>query len=616
MGAEKTELEAKAQRQSDYKPGQIRAKGNYRAIRPIGGKYQVAGSVTPGDLVSVNYNVIEERDGLSYVAIKVLEKTGEYSDQMYWIQEYKVAPMSTMPKPMKVADPSSKLKDFIDGGMDAFGLVGKTSGSFDEITMGTKGTFSTEVVGGKLEGVADSQKSDTLKDFEHHATGFDAFSGSVGMATGIFGFAQGLHRFAKGSGLDRLEAALDMLVTGTSTVSGFTKMVSKGIEHKEGTASDGWAMAANVTSTLTSAASAVKDTAMTIIGLVKLTRDRKSSTTKGQQAAKIGVMLLEAVKSGLNLAKSFFIVLDRSIPLSMATSIPALGIVINAASLVISFATAYLASKQKSIMERGELADRTVLVGEFGEDHLDRMLVEDKRGVFGTRRTYRRFHPLLLARLEAHDWSSGNYTARLTSSKTLEITEAQYRMIKRYEFSSKMYEINQKRQVKGNLGAASSLVSLAADVANVTGVGAVVGGAIKAALLSGELLYGGGKFIQQIHRNRAAKSTRQAIQSNLTSSDSLKTFSKGGLSTDKSSSTKNKQYRKHARFVCEMVAHLPDATAMAAADTVPKREDIVAKYDSAEAYIKSTGVDVGLLYAENGQPEQQYKRLVSAISSR
>ncbi len=614
--------------QGRFTPAVIREKGEFfkthRNGRGKNGK-KAAGKVSPGELIEVNYNALGTVDGQRCVAIKRMNSDGNFMRRAVYVHECLVGPMGEGMGDVGEDPEETQRKGwqkFLDRGEEGFGLLGLGTGGTSALKAGVRREhLQSEDEHGNVE-TATPSKTSTLGKYMKSTGVTDSIGGSVGMAKGIFGFAQSVRKMREGGKLDKFENALDLLESGSSTVSSFAWAVRRGVEHQDENGESGkWKHVSLVTGAITSAISSVKNTLLSVISLYKLYKDRDQSTQKGRRGAEIGAKLTSAVQSSLSTARSFLWALEKGVPMSLATSIPVVGVFVNAATAAIAFGTAWLARGRKKEMTTAEGDDKGEVARLLGVDEPtleSDFMVDDKRGVFGKRKKYKRFNPLLLARLAQHDWNDGDYQAKVAGERTRPITQEAYTAIKRYEFSSKMREINQKRQVKGNVKSGTALLSMAGDIASATGVGAVVGGAIKAALLAGTLVYKAGRLEQQRRRNKRGKRVQEAINGQIgeESTTTLEDFKNANNRTDKSTETKKKQYRKHARFVFEMVADLPDAQAMRDAPNGKARLGIKKKYDSAETYIKSTGVDVGLLYGKNGDPKGQYELVVKALESR
>jgi hypothetical protein len=163
--------------------------------------------------------------------------------------------------------------------------------------------------------------------------------------------------------------------------------------------------------------------------------------------------------------------------------------------------------------------------------------------------------------------------------------EQQNQKVQEYEFSDKMSEINQKRQTAGWTDVALDLVNMAADIVNLvvgaTGIGALIGMGMKTATAAYKGVHASSKWIQKTYRN-------------------LK-------QTDRSTANKHIEYVRHARFIFEQWAKLPEPP--------PARQ-----VQELETMTRATGVNYGLWLAlDNDSDENQQKRvemLVEAMKKR
>lgn len=156
-----------------------------------------------------------------------------------------------------------------------------------------------------------------------------------------------------------------------------------------------------------------------------------------------------------------------------------------------------------------------------------------------------------------------------------------------YQLYDKLSEINHKRRTKGYSEVFKDMVKIAGDISTLSGVGALVGAAMKTGVAGVELAHSGAKFVQGHLRNRAQ-------------GDKLDGMSKTD-GVDKSRAMKDKEYRQHV------------GTIFSRMHAAQKKEDVSA---STLAILNATGVNTGKLFSLNGDPDAQFQLLVAALKKR
>ena len=151
-------------------------------------------------------------------------------------------------------------------------------------------------------------------------------------------------------------------------------------------------------------------------------------------------------------------------------------------------------------------------------------------------------------------------------------------ILERYEFISKMAEINQKRQVKSWGSVLDNLITIGGNIAMLTGVGAPAGSAIQIAQGAGKAGIGILKAVQGVSRNVRG--------------------------TSKSSSNKEKQYVNHTKYLFSHIQNLPEFS-----------EETSPQYKEAHKMLKATGVNPNMVYYED-DPSKAFKLVVGAMSTR
>jgi len=458
-------------------------------------------------------------------------------------------------------------------------------------TVETGHDMSTQVnfVGLKLK-----NKKSKLK--ENERTQMAEMEGGGNLAAGFLGMVKGVRSFQKAKGVKKLEGMVDVVSSMSKVGRGVSQVLNSG---DEATTPAGKADA--ILGTIGGSLDSLKKGALAIRDLFKKKKSKK------KPLADLGIESLNIIKTGVVAASSLLAACNKvGASKAVGKFVAPLGIAIDIATAIKQFWLANKAASWEKEMGEGEL----VALGKMedaledtlsGQDvALSDVLVKEKRGVFFFRKRYDRVNPWVLAKLREHDWSEGDCELALGRRQNVSITAAQYRRIQEYEFASKMYEINRTRKVKGRASAVKSLVKA---TAKAVGIGApVVGIALESAIAAGELLYAGGKLVQKAYRNKRGKGVRNAIST----SNTMEQFKAKKKGPDQSTHQKRIEYAQHAKFLFQTLAALPED---------PVSQEDLAKYQHAERYVKSTGVDTEELYAET-DPEEQFKLLVKAMGAR
>ncbi len=310
---------------SNYVLGYVRTKANTYDENLSDKK-----SISIGTPVLVNFSIFKELNSNTYIAIKLLSNEGEPLDKIRFIQEYKVIEGSKKSEANVdlEEDSESAFDNYIEKGLSVL----EVKSPFDEVSGGLEQGYLKKEDGGYITDNNSQQGSTT----ESVKNGFDAAVGSLDIFSGIFGFAQNIKKFVNSRGTDKIEAFLDTLGGMSNTASGITKAVDSSIKTNEnGNANSGWDAAGKWAGTIADGISAVKDIAMSIIGFIKMD---KNSSQKLKTGADLGVQMLQAIQSGIKVAKGFFDIFDSSgVPTKLFDAVPAVGIAINAAQAIISF---------------------------------------------------------------------------------------------------------------------------------------------------------------------------------------------------------------------------------------------------------------------------------------
>lgn len=176
---------------------------------------------------------------------------------------------------------------------------------------------------------------------------------------------------------------------------------------------------------------------------------------------------------------------------------------------------------------------------------------------------------------------------QVTDKDSLEELNKTSNITREYGVVDKMAEINQKRKTVGYSDIGKELINMAADIANLSGVGAIVGSVMKGIVAGESLAHSGAKSIQGYYRDKD-EGTGDG-------------YSKSG-GVDKSSGQKHREYVQHTQHIFRML------------NNVPEGDNEQLSY--VESVVKATGVNTGMLYALNGMPSKQAEMMVEAMKKR
>ncbi|MES2004825.1 MAG: DUF4157 domain-containing protein [Bacteroidota bacterium] len=378
-------------------------------------------------------------------------------------------------------------------------------------------------------------------------------------------------------------ATVTGLVGSVTGLSGSGTNAIKG-EGKEGISSAAGDIVSGIGSSIGSVVSSVK----AIKAAYDTMEGDTSLFTGGTTAAK---ELMSALKAGFEAAMSIQRFVSGSVSPGIMAAIPGLGIAIAACDVLVNAYTAYSASSMEE--EMSEVSDefRGGLAALIGEPEGKTGLFEqEKRGKMFNRQTYLRLKPGMLDVLEDVR-NDKNSVSRAKKEKNFKSKngipenvsfDAVFEAIRYYELGSKMQEINQKRKVQGVRNIFTSLIRIAGEIAKffpadggitagvLIGTSAAVGAAQSAA-----------KFIQKQARNNGVL----------------------GGDTNRSEKAKHKEYVTHTRTIYQYLSSVPQ----------PVLAEHAPKVKTGEQLLKSTGVNLGTVYATDYSNGSDVNKQVSLI---
>ncbi|MFB9274292.1 hypothetical protein [Cohnella cellulosilytica] len=166
--------------------------------------------------------------------------------------------------------------------------------------------------------------------------------------------------------------------------------------------------------------------------------------------------------------------------------------------------------------------------------------------------------------------------------------------IEHYEIAKEMKSINQKRMTRAGIEAGLEMVSMAGDIATLSGAGAAVGISLKAAASGAKTGLSLFRRVKQYGRDKAAKSGPDSAWSSV-------------FNAEKSSDKKHAKRANDADLILSMVAKLPESD-----DTIEAK----GQFQRVMYFIEATGCDKKALFKANGEVGKQRELLMEAMKSR
>lgn len=328
------------------------------------------------------------------------------------------------------------------------------------------------------------------------------------------------------------------------------------------------------------------------------------NTAKGKEkelvgAGEIATSILSALKSGFEAAASIQKYVTGSVPASIVSVIPGLGVAIAACDIIKNAYITYNAHSSKAEMDAVSDSFRQGLADLVGDPEITvpTLFANEKRGKFGNRATYLRLKPGLLDSLNSLlDTGLPESTRRNMAVNFKRIHKipadvsipALISAIKYYELGSKMQEINQKRTVQGARSIFLNIMSLAGEIAKffpadggatagvLLGTSAGVGAALSAS-----------KFIQGMARNHSVL----------------------GGDSNRSAGAKHKEYVNHTRTIYEFLSNINQ----------PVTEIEKPKVMRGQQILSATGVNMGTVlktdYNNSESVTKQVNLIVNAMKA-
>lgn len=322
-------------------------------------------------------------------------------------------------------------------------------------------------------------------------------------------------------------------------------------------------------------------------------------TAQGEGSALIGtgevaIAVLSALQAGSEAAVSIMGYLSSSVPPEITRMIPGLGIAIAACQVIKETYAVYISHQAEAEME--------ILANDFSlelegilkkkPEKMNKLFGSESRGkatfIFFGKKSYIRLLPGLFEELnkpldteEAKNQFATQYGINRAEVDIDKLIPA----IKNYEYASKMQEINEKRKVQGSRNIFTNLISLAGSIAATF----PADGGITASVLLGtasalEAAQSASKFVQSVARNNGIL----------------------GGDSNRSDDVKHNEYVNHTKSLYKYLESTPKPLT---------KELSESKLEIGEKMLKSSGANLGTVYALNGSIPDQVKHIVESMKA-
>ncbi len=463
-------------------------------------------------------------------------------------------------------------------------------------------------VGTSSAGGGGSSKSD-LK----HAKNMGIVGDGITGVTGLIGFVKGIQDLTdpKTTAADFVEAVLSIqegAMKSTEAVSKLVATASDGGNALAGKLGSGSEGLGDAFTGIKSAFDGMKD----VVELVKHNQDY-STAKKAEKSAKAGVKALEAAKAIVLTVKSFIEFVEGAASGALMSAVPALSIAISVAKLIMSGYYLAESNTHRKAMnkQRAKIADGKDQEMDAASEYYRKIDAEisNKQQVIEDDKKQ-------VAAIEKQQGGKDVWDPHYNSSELCKKRNRVKRMqkeietlkaeklkgkhslsqddVKEYTMATEFRDANTKRVKRQSIFMALEFANIVADVAILTGAGAMGGAAMKggtAAVKAGMPL---------------ARSAKQKSRDN-----AARKKAKGKKAFSKSDHTKSTAAKRDFRL--KQIGSLVDMMSKADIKKLKKGAPEVATLTN---YLKATGVNLKKLYNNNGKANEQMAMLVSALVKR
>ncbi len=182
--------------------------------------------------------------------------------------------------------------------------------------------------------------------------------------------------------------------------------------------------------------------------------------------------------------------------------------------------------------------------------------------------------------------------------------------IEEVDLADELTSGNQKRIIRQSIHLSSDAVKIAASIANLTGVGATAGVAMKASAAGVDLSLPFLRSLKQYGRKKAAESQAKGETG---------TFSQWLFNANKSDIAKLEERKRHTVTIFKMVNKLNDHVPLPTdipADKASKLEKFRLSSARVELFIQAAGCEPKELYRLNGKPDAQASLILKSLYKR
>jgi hypothetical protein len=321
-------------------------------------------------------------------------------------------------------------------------------------------------------------------------------------------------------------------------------------------------------------------------------------TASGEGSALVGtsevaIAVLSALQAGSQAASSIMSYLSSTVPPEITRMIPGLGIAISACQVIKECYTNYIAEQAE--------AEMTILANDFGSElrsvlgknplEMPKLFATESRGkatfIFWGKTDYVRLKPGIFEELNTPLGPKGKdiFASKYGINRAQVDIDKLIPAIQNYEFASKMQEINEKRRVHSSRNVFTGLISL---IGSITATFPADGG------ISASVLLGTASAIEGA--NSAAKAIQGLARDGYIS----------GGDSDRSTQAKHHEYVNHTKTLYKYLQSISEPIT---------KENSETKVDTAEKMLKSTGANLGTVYALNGSFADQVKHIVESMKT-
>ncbi|MEX1030450.1 MAG: hypothetical protein WDZ91_10490 [Paenibacillaceae bacterium] len=476
----------------------------------------------------------------------------------------------------------SSLKDNI---VDNADMITKGTGGKSEVLKDASGTLKDDIKSatkdGKSEGEINALKDE--KDKTDYADAQVSVASSVFDTTaGIAGLVNMVKTFKEADTGSKKAAAVTETIENTQkTFTGIANMVDNSAKVSgksdgvgDSTAVAGWA------GSVGDGIAAIKSAFFAVKKVFELFKEgiAGDGVTKGEAlrgAMDVVNNGLQSAQSAVKTVKSILEILDLGTG-NLAKVVPGIGVAVSAVKITIQVYD--MIQSQMSKMKMTEVKR------EFKEKYkANTKVVIDK----------------------SKDWwrtTSGTDKKELAKRKAeLEAKaraaeeEQELADIQEYELALEMKYINQKRMNRAGISLGLEMLSMAGDIATLSGAGAAAGVSMKAVASGAKVGMGVARRVKQYGRDKAAQAPADSAWRTV-------------FDAEKSSSNKHGKRNKDVDLIFSMVSKLPEYKA--------DDEAVIKQYQRIENFIEAAGCSTKELYKLNGNVDKQRELMMESMKKR